>query len=469
VFWRVIRLEIVNVLRDVRLAAALGTCVAVFFLSGTAALMHVRDDARVKAEVSAAERDRWLGQGEKDPHSAAHYSIYAFRPVSPLEAIEPGIAPFVGQAVWLEAHLQNDLLSRPQQDATMFQRLGVVDPAALLIRVGPLVVFLLAFALAAGDRGLGTQALAFGNAPSRGVFVAAKIVGTSALGMLALVVPLTLVGAVSVALYGSHPMDAGIRLIGWLAGATAYVAITSIVAVIVCMAAASVQTALSVLLLAWVGLVLAALPAGSALAEWTRQLPSFQQTKLVLVDEAPAYWTPEAGAEQTATILRRYGVQSERELDERQINVRGAQLDVAERHAQEVFDREIGGFYDHVVAQDLAYAHLGWLSPAVAFDAVSSAIAGTDFLHHRHFVDAAESYRRGLVNRMNADLIPHPAVGGREHTNDISLWSDVPPFEYRPRPVMAAVQSALSPLLALATWLVAAIVASAAIARRVRP
>jgi ABC-2 type transport system permease protein len=218
-----------------------------------------------------------------------------------------------------------------------------------------------------------------------------------------------------------------------------------------------------------VAFVLAALPSASALAEWRRPLPSFQQMKLVIVDEAPAYWTPETGAEQIATILRRYGAESERELTDRRVNVRGAQLDVAERHAQEVFDREIGGFYDRVVAQDTVYAHLGWLSPAVAFDAVSAALAGTDFLHHRHFVDSAESYRRALVNRMNADLIPNPAVAGVEHTNDAALWSEIPAFEYRPLSAFAALRSATSPLLALMTWLAAAVVAAAAVSKRAHP
>jgi ABC-2 type transport system permease protein len=191
--------------------------------------------------------------------------------------------------------------------------------------------------------------------------------------------------------------------------------------------------------------------------------------KLVLIDEAPAYWTPETGADQIATILRRYGVSREEELAERQVNLRGAQLDVAERHAQQIFDREIGGFYDRVVAQDRRYAQLGWLSPAVAFDVASAALAGTDFSHHRHFIDSAESYRRGLVNRMNADLIPHPAVDGKEHTNDIGLWSEIPAFKYEAPAVSQAVRSTVSALFALTGWLLAAWALVTVTAKSARP
>jgi ABC-2 type transport system permease protein len=259
------------------------------------------------------------------------------------------------------------------------------------------------------------------------------------------------------------------RLAGWTLAAVAYVSVVSIIAVSICVAARSVQTAFAGLLVTWVVLVLAALPAASALADWRSPLPSFQQMKLVLADEAPAYWTPETGADQIGSILRRYGASRESDLAEQRINVRGAQLDLAERHAQEVFDREIGGFYDRVAAQDATYARLGWLSPAVAFDVASAAFAGTDFSHHRRFIDSAESYRRALVNRMNADLITNPAVDGREHTNDVALWARVPAFEYEPLPVSHAVRSALSALLALGCWLFAGWWLAALGARYVAP
>ena len=177
----------------------------------------------------------------------------------------------------------------------------------------------------------------------------------------------------------------------------------------------------------------------------------------------------ETGAEQIRAILERYDVASETDLDQKQINLRGAQLDFAERHAQAVFDREIGGFYDRVIAQDRAYAWLGWASPAVALDATSAALAGTDFAHHRDFIDAAERYRRDLVNRMNADLIPHPAVNGRERVNDLRLWSEVPEFIYQRPSVTHGVRSAGPAAAALGGWLLAALGYFVIAAGRLRP
>ena len=64
-------------------------------------------------------------------------------------------------------------------------------------------------------------------------------------------------------------------LAGWTAAADCGVLAVSLIAVAVYAACAPVQTAFAGLLFAWVGLVLAALPAASAVATWRSPLPSF--------------------------------------------------------------------------------------------------------------------------------------------------------------------------------------------------
>ena len=453
-------------LRDSRLAASLAAFAAVLLLSALAAWTDVRQAARAKAAVAVQERQRWLGQGEKDPHSAAHYSVYAFKPSLPLQAVDPGIVPFVGEAVWLEAHHKNDLIFRPLQDASAFERLGLPDPAGLLTCVGPLAIFLLAFAAAARERERGVLRLTFGTTSSRGVYLAAKVASVTGVSALVLVVPVVLIGTLSVVSGTENGADEAIRLTGWTSSAVSYVAVMSMVAVSICVVAPSLQTAFAGLLLVWIVFVVGALPAASAAAEWISPLPSFQAMKIVLRNEAPAYWTPEAGDDQIASILRRYRVSRESDLT---VNLRGAQLDLAERQSQAVFDREIGAFYDRVAAQDITYARLGWLSPAVAFDATSRAFTGTDFFHHRHFIEFAERYRRELVNRMNADLIPHRPTNGRLHTNNRDLWSQVPAFEYMPPPVWTSLHSAAVVVNLFALWIAAGSALVAAAGRYVRP
>jgi ABC-2 type transport system permease protein len=464
----VLRLEIAMLLRERRLLAALGVGAFVLLMSGVVSLASAERARVARRDVAAAERQRWLSQGVKDPHSAAHYSIYAFKPVVPLGVLDPGIDPFVGEAVWLEAHLQNDLLNRPLQGSNAFERIGLADPAGLFIRFAPLVVFLLAFAAVARDREQGTLALALSVAASGRSIAAIKMASVTATASITLVGALSAV-AVAGTVLGGAAGDAWLRLAIWVLAAIAYVAVLSIIGVLAGLLAPTARAGFGALLLFWLIAVLGALPAASAAAGRARPLPSFQEMKIRLDRDAPAYWTPEVGAERQALLMERYGAASEAELDALQVNLRGLELDYAERRAQAVFDREIGGFYRRVLDQDRLYAALAWLSPAIAFDAASAGVAGTDFRHHLAFVEAAERYRRALVNRMNADLIPNPTRNGVVHTNDASLWTEVPEFTYTLPGWSTGWDAAAAPAFALGGWLVAGVVIAAWTTARLRP
>ena len=93
-------------------------------MSLAAGWRHYADVSRQHATAQAATRAQWLQQPKKNPHSAAHYGVYAFKPKSQLAMVDTGIDPYVGVAVWLEAHKQNEFKYRPAQDRTAVQRFG---------------------------------------------------------------------------------------------------------------------------------------------------------------------------------------------------------------------------------------------------------------------------------------------------------------------------------------------------------
>ena len=145
------------------------------------------------------------------------------------------------------------------------------------------------------------------------------------------------------------------------------------------------------------------------------------------------------------------------------------ELDLVERHSHRVFDRVLGGLYDRVAAQDRLFSLFSVLSPAIAAQSLSAMLAGTDFSQHRHFIDAAEQYRRDLVNRMNADGMAHAAHGAERHTNDIGLWAQIPEFGYR-HPRLGQTGLTITPsLMLLPLWLGLAFLTLSLVARRLKP
>lgn len=443
---------------------SLGALVLLAFAINAAQLARANAD---KSRIAQDERARWLGQGEKDPHSAAHYSIYAFKPAPTLAALDPGVEPYVGQALWLEAHAQNDMLYRPQGEASVLQRAGAVSPAGLLIGFAPLVAFLLAFGAMAMDRERGTLRLALGAATRPRAIVAAKALAIWIAMLAVLLLPSAVAAATLAWAQEALDLDLALRLTWWSLAMAAWLGVLTALGIAVASFARGVRTALAVLFGVWIVFALALPRWADSAVERARPLPSAQSIKQRLAEEAPAFWTAETARQNQAKLLAQHGAQRKEDLN---VDLRGAELDMNERHAYRVFDRVLGDFYGRVLAQDRAYAAWGLLSPAIAIQSLSPALAGSDFAHHRRFIDGAEAYRRALVNRMNQDVMAHPTHnGGARHTNDRSLWAQIPEFRHRPPALGDAWGEAAPALWALLLWCALALGALWLAARGLRP
>ncbi|MGJ4728771.1 ABC transporter permease subunit [Luteimonas sp. SDU101] len=460
-----IQLELAILRRDRRAwwsLLALAVLVLLAFVAIASEAARVDHD---KQQVAAAERARWVGQGEKDPHSAAHYSIFAFKPSPALGALDPAAGPFVGQTVYLEAHHQNDMLYRPQQNASLLQRIGFASPAALIAGFGPLIVFLLAFTLVAQDRERGTMRLALGAALRPRAIVIAKALAVWFATSGLLVAPVAIVSLGWLAMGGRLDGDILLRTLCWCAVMIAYLALLSAIGAAISLRMDNARLALTALFGLWILFSLALPRIASGFVDATWPLPSSQSVRQQMTEEAPAFWSDEDNVRHRAMLLERYGVSRIEDVP----NPRMAELDLVERHSHEVFDRILGGFYAKVAAQDRMFAVLGFLSPTIAAQAASASVAGSDFSHHRHFIDEAEQYRRDLVNRMNADGMAHRAHGTERHTNDERLWSQVPEFNYQAPPLGRLSWTALPAFAALLAWIGLAAIVLVLASRRMRP
>jgi hypothetical protein len=116
--WTIARKELTEMFRDGRFVAAAAIVLVLLLAAVGAGWKHYSDVHAQHSRAQQETREQWLDQGEKNPHSAAHYGVYAFKPKTHLSMIDTGVDPYTGVAVWLEAHYQNQFLHRPAQDAT---------------------------------------------------------------------------------------------------------------------------------------------------------------------------------------------------------------------------------------------------------------------------------------------------------------------------------------------------------------
>ncbi len=450
------RKDALELRRDRRLVLAVLFTVLLAVAAVLATSARVADYERDRAVAAAMERQSWLNQGPRDPHSAAHFAQWAFRPVTAPALLDPGTLPHAGSAIWLEAHARNPAAFRPAEDRVGALDLGEFSAAWVLQTLAPLLVLVLAAGTVARERERGTLRLLLASGAPGDTLVRAKAAGLGRAVAL-IMAPLLIVAAAAVALApGGTTLDDLARAVLWCVGHGVLLAIAVLAGVAISARARSTAAALALGVGLWVVAVPLAPRAAASLAEALHPTPSGETFWASAQREIEAGFDGSGTAEQRdaalrSGLLRRYGVSRVEDLP---ISFRGASLDANERFGNRVFERRWVAL-DAVGQRQRAVMRLASVvTPAVAMQNVSAALAGTDNLHARDFARQAEAERQRVVNALNRDLMLNGA-GQANYRADARLWRTLQPFEPRPVSVAQALREVWPDLLILGGWLLA--------------
>ena len=419
------RKELTEILRESRFRWA---AAVVLLLLGAALASGVTGLRRANAErARAMDADwrEWLAQGPRNPHNAAHFGMYAFRPEAPLALLDRGVETFTGTAIWMEAHRQNPAQFRAADDATSMIRFGELTAATVLQTLVPLLIIVVAFPLFARERESGTlrQLFSLGVAPAR--LAAGKVAG--ALAALALVVvPAIAIGVAALALADTLPL---VRLLLLAAAYGAYFLAVTAIAIAVSARAATARAALVTLLGFWIATTFVLPRAAADLGERLYPAPTDRQ-----------FW-----AEVNADAAKRGATRESNQ---------GAALQQGEDYGNRVFDAHFAALWNTFEEQAQVQRIAAVVSPYLAIRDVSMSIAGTDVRHHVHFAQRAEGFRRGLQRYLNDDLKRNSRGFG--YQAGPSLWHSAPRFAYERPPLGWALQPAAISLALLFAWMFAA-------------
>jgi ABC-2 type transport system permease protein len=452
----VIRHEIRDVCRDGRFlwaAALVGLLLIVALLTGWT---YQRDVAGEHASAERLTRDAWLAQSARDPHTAAHYGAYAFKPRGPLTLFDSGINPYSGVAAWLEAHKQNEFQFRPAQDRASVARLGQATAAATLQYLVPALIILLAFTKFAGEREDGTLRQLAATGVSARVMATGKALGVSA-ALAMVLVPAALAGATALVL-ASGPAAISqslLRIVVLAAVYGLYFSVWVALGLSVSAIARRSSHALAVLLAFW---VFNAVIAPRATSDVSRRLYATPTAFAFAAgvhhdtyDGLPVHdYNVRRAVALRERLLRTYNVSRVEDLP---VNFRGMDYLEREAHSNAVWDRHYAALWTAFDRQTAVHHMAGWVAPLMAVRALSMALAGVDIFHHRDFAMEAEAYRRRLVLAMNSALAY--GAGSQKlgaYTADASLWSSVGPFAYRQPDITWALGHVRTEIGALAVW-----------------
>lgn len=459
--------------RDRRLAL-LG--LALLLVLATAALVGAALHGSREAErlaSQAQEAQIWNEQGPANPHSAAHFGRYVYKPVSPLATIDPGLLPQLGTTLFLEAHAQNPARGRAIEGGTALDRFAGLSPATMLQVLAPLLIILAGFATFAGERarGLLRQELAAGVRPA--TLIAGRLGGLAALmGMVLLIV--AVVGGVALLIAGGSAASYA-ALLWMLLGYGLYLFAFAALTLAASAAFASARTALVVLLGFWALSTLFVPRIAPAVAEAARPTlsgPAFEAAVTKEVREGPDGHNPQDVRLEKlkADTLKRYGVSK---IEELPVDFGGISLLHGEALSTSIYRRYFAGLYDGYDAQAGVQRAFSALSPLQAIRPWSAALAGSDQHAHRRFLEQAEQFRYAVVQRLNRDIIANrkpspPGAPPPPYLADVASITRGIQFKGEAPPLGEALRRHWSDLLILAGWALLATLLASAAGRRLK-
>ncbi|UCJ09677.1 DUF3526 domain-containing protein [Chitinophaga pendula] len=437
-----------------------GGALCLLLLLGIAFAGTQREASQLRVQRAAATalfRSQWEGMKAGNPHDAAHFGTYLFKPLPVLSGFDNGVNAVSGYSMRVEAHVQHLLAAGPVGPADNYLRFGGLTMATVLGLFFPLFIILFCYATYTQERESGTLKLLLLQGADQRRLLAGKTGfnllvcnGLLLLGLL-LYLPLLFVGT-GLRAAGTDYIRAGLLVL-------VYGSYTSILVLLCVFFSAKLKRGTQVLLLllaCWLfGNVLAPRVAAAA-GGMLYPLPS-RQVLQQKIDEAEKFGIhgddPRSKRQERLQRewLQRYGVKTLAALP---VNFDAIQMQAAEDYMQRIYDAEMGKVDRLIRAQNKIADQVAFLDPYLALRSLSMAICGSDYRHHASFFRAAQQYRNDFIRQLNERM----AYGGSKTGDygwktEAAFFKSMPVFRYQPPVLTAVLWEQRYAIVSLVLWL----------------
>ena len=467
----VIKKEFLTALRDVRLQVS---AVILLILMLTAVFIGREGQKQIHEEREKAQSamyDKWVNQGTKHPHSAAHYGQFAFKPKPVLSFLDIGLDNYTGISVFLEAHKQNEILFSAAQDSNGMTRFGEMTAALILQVLLPLLIIFLTFNIFSKEREEGTLRLIHAQGLSMHRLFIGKVWGTYLMVLLVFLPVILLAYLLLDRQSVNLDPTVNTKFMLLTAGYSLYFLAFVLLCVLISAFARNSGISLLTLLGLWIVSCIILPKATSNLADKVYPTPSqfeFTQTIKEKVRNGIDGHNPSDVrlASLREEVLNQYGVKT---IEELPVNWSGIAMQAGEEYTDQVYDHEFSKVENIFRDQNRLSEWAGFVNPFLAVRNLSMSLAGTDFHHHVAFAKAAENYRRQFVKIMNKDMeLNHkPGIAYGDYNVGREMWASVPPFRYDLPDPVSILSNQWRGLAALSFWLIGLFVLSSKYASKI--
>ena len=375
-------------------------------------------------------RNQWDNLKPMNPHRAAHYGSYVFKPVSVLNSLDDGISGITGNVLKLEGHIQNEIVYSEASQSISISKFGKLKSSLVLQYVIPLFLIFLAFSSISSEKETGRLKLLIFQGISLFKLIFSKSISIWLYGVFLLFITITIQ-----ALFSTIDLETIQRLIFIFISYSCYYFIISCLTTYFSSAFKNNTSALSSILAIWILWTIFLPKIWGNAVEKIYPLPSRQNFKSIMKEDRAKGIDGHNPSDQRREQLKNkylveYNVDSLKQLP---INFDGIVMQADEEYGNLVWDKHFGNNYSIFQKQKRLYQISGLLNPFSSLQNLSMGFCGNDMIHHLDFLKKAEEYRRYLVKSLN----DKHAFGGSKTGNwkwsaDNTFFRSVEKFKYKP-------------------------------------
>lgn len=450
--WQIIKNEWQFLVRSRAILSISVGFVSVLLVSVFLGNLQVKEQSERYEKAQKHLRKQWEKIKEMNPHGAAHYGTYIFKPSNLLSSLDEGVNSITGNVLRVEGHVQNEIVHSEASQMQAVSKFGKLKSSLLLQYIVPLLLIFLAFHSINSEKQSGRLKLLLLQGANSTKIVLAKTfsVWFYAVGLLALTILIY-------ALLNLNNINTDIlgRTALLFLAYSMYYFILSGLTVYLAASWQNTSLALTTMLGVWIVWTIFLPSISMSSMEKLHQLPSREAFKTAMEEDRSEGFDghnalDERTSELEESILKEYNVDN---LSELPINFDGIKMQEDEAYGNLVWDRHFGNLRNVLAKQKQSYQIGGILSPFISLQNASMGFAGNDNLHHQEFLVQVEAYRRVFVKTLNDEQIYGGSKTGEwgwKASND--FYKSVPDFDYQPIQLFTVLPKYVLDLMLLIFW-----------------
>jgi len=397
-------------------------------------------------------RQQWVSIDEMNPHSAAHYGTFIFKPSNLLSNLDEGVNSVTGNVLRVEGHVQNEIVHSEASQMQAVSRFGKLKPSLLLQYIVPLLLVFLASNSISNEKQSGRLKLLVLQGAKPLQIILAKTLSVWLYGVVLLSLILFVYGILNLQ---SLTADILARTSLFFLSYCLYYFIISGLTVFFSARWQNATLALTSMLGIWIMWTIF-LPniLMSSVEKW-HELPSRNEFQTAMKEDRSKGLdghnpTDKRSLALKEKVLKEYGVDSVSQLP---INFDGMRMQADEDYGNSVWDKHFGSNRNVLQKQKQSFQLGGIVNPFISLQNTSMGFMASDNLHHQEFLLQVENYRRVFIKMLN----DKQTFGGSKTGNwgwkiDNAFFKSVPDFDYKPTQISAVLSNYMLDVILMIVW-----------------